>query len=75
MTHEEKINYMRIATRIVGYVFEEEHIDLFVSLYESILKHGEEISIYHILKIELEIKGRKDSKSKSELLDKFSEKV
>ena len=75
MTHEEKINYMRIATGIAGYGFEVHHIDLLVSLYELILQHKENTDVHHILKIELEVKGRKDSRTKSELLDKFSKKV
>lgn len=36
MTHEEKINYMRIACSICNYGFSHEQVDLMVSLYEMV---------------------------------------
>ena len=75
MTHEEKINYMRIASGIAGYGFKTSQLDLLVSLYELILVHKEESNIKHVVKIESEVKNRADVKAKSDLLDKVSKKV
>lgn len=75
MTHDEKINYMRIASGIAGYGFKHEQLDLLVSLYELILEHKGKSSIDHVTKIESEVKNRADVKARSELLDKVSGKV
>ena len=75
MTHEEKINYMRIAAGIAGFGIKNEHLDLLVSVYELILKKKEKSGIEDVVKIESEVKHRADVKARSELLDKVSEKV
>ena len=38
MTHEQKIQYMRMAAGIVGFNFREQDLDLLVSTYDLILK-------------------------------------
>ena len=38
MTHEQKIEYMRMAEGIVGFRFQEQDLDLLVSIYELIIK-------------------------------------
>lgn len=75
MTHEEKINYMRIAAGIAGFGMKNEHLDLLVSVYELILEKKGKGNIEDVVKIESEVKHRADIKARSELLDKVSEKV
>ena len=70
MTHDEKINYMRIATGIVGYRFDNKGLDMLVSLYELVIENKGETDLETICKIEQEVKKRADIKSRSELLDK-----
>ena len=75
MTHEEKINYMRIAAGICGYGFDEKGIDLLVSLYELVLEKQGDSDLKSISIIQTQVKERADVKHRSELLDKVSEKV
>ena len=75
MTHEEKINYMKIATGIVGYGFEHKHLDMLVSIYELVIKNKGKTDLEMVCEIEAEVKKRADIKSKSELLDKVSKKL
>lgn len=75
MTHEEKINYMRIAAGIVGYSFDTKNLDMLVSLYELVIEKQGETDLKTVCKIETEVKNRANAKSRSELLDKVSEKV
>jgi len=75
MTHEEKINYMRIATGIVGYGFDTKDLDMLVSLYQLVIEKKGDSDLQTICEIEAEVKKRADIKSRSELLDKVSEKV
>jgi hypothetical protein len=75
MTHEEKINYMRIATGIAGFCIKNEHLDLLVSLYELTMQKKGKTHLDEIVEVELEVKKRADIKSKQELLDKVSDKV
>jgi hypothetical protein len=75
MTHEEKISYMRIASGIVGYGFDDKSLDLLVSIYELVLEKQGDSDLSDVLKVESEVKKRADKKHKSDLLDKFSDKV
>ena len=75
MTHEEKINYMRIAAGIAGFGIKNEHLDLLVSVYELILEKKGKSDIEDVVKIESEVKHRADVKARSKLLDKVSEVV
>lgn len=75
MTHEQKINYMKIAAGIVGYGFDNKGLDMLVSLYELVIEKQGESDLKTILEIEAEVKKRDDIKKRSELLDKVSEKV
>jgi hypothetical protein len=58
MTHEEKINYMRIATGIVGYGFDLKGIDMLVSIYDSIIENQGETNLKGLAKIEVEVEKR-----------------
>lgn len=75
MTHEEKVNYMKIAAGIVGYSFETKGLDLLVSIYELVIQKEGNTDLWSITKLEAEVKKRADVKSRSELLDKVSKKV
>lgn len=75
MTHEEKINYMRMAAGMAGFGIKEEHLDLLVSLYEMVLEKQGDSTVRDALEIEKEAKNRADAKARSEKLDKFSEKT
>jgi hypothetical protein len=75
MTHEEKINYMRIAAGITGFGLRDEHLDLLVSLYELVVKREGKTSLSDVVDIEREVKKRADIKARQDALDKVSEKV
>jgi len=75
MTHEEKINYMKIAAGIVGYGFDTKGLDMLVSLYELVIEKRGATDVKTITSVEFEVKKRADNKSKSDLLDKVSTKV
>jgi hypothetical protein len=74
MTHEEKINYMRIAAGICSFGFRNDQLDLLVSLYELILKKKGKSNVEDALNVEHEVKNRADTKAKQDLLDKVSDK-
>lgn len=75
MTHEEKINYMKIAAGIVGYGFDTKGLDMLVSLYELVIEKQGETDLKNVCQVEADVKKRADIKSRSELLDKVPEKV
>lgn len=75
MTHEQKINYMKIACGIVGYGFDTKGLDMLVSLYELIIEKQGKTDLKMVCNIECEVKQRADAKSRSELLDMVSNKV
>jgi len=73
LTHEEKINYMRIACNIAGFGFNEKHTDSLVCIYENVISKGGAGSLEDIAKIETQVKKRADSKKRKQLLDEVSE--
>ena len=75
MTHEEKINYMRIAAGVCNYGFTNEQLDLLVSLYETVIELKGKTDINTISKVEADVEKRANIKRKQELLNKVSEKV
>ena len=75
MTHEEKINYMRIASSLCNFGFKTEDLDLLVSLYETVLKKKGGTSVDDVVKVQHEVKRRADINHKQDLLDKVSDKV
>ena len=52
MTHEEKISYMRIATGIVGYGFDNKGLDMLVSLYELVIEKEGETHLKNVCQVE-----------------------
>lgn len=74
MSHEEKINNMRIAANLCRFGFDYHHLDLLVTLYETILDKEGDLTLRDISGIEHDCKQRSDAKNKQELLDKVSDK-
>ena len=70
MTQEQKINYMRIATSIVGYGFDEKALDLMVSIYELVIEKQGKTDLHMITSVKSDVDSRASAKKKSELLDK-----
>lgn len=70
MTHEEKINYMRIATGICHFGFNEQQLDLLVSIYDLVMEHKGQTSLHHIVDAECDVKKRAEERVKAELLAK-----
>jgi len=75
MTHEEKIDYMKIAAGIVGYGFDRKELDMLVSIYELLIEKQGETDLKNVCSVFAEVKKRADIKSRGELLDKVSEKI
>lgn len=75
MSHEEKINYLRIAASLCNYGFTNQQLDLFYSLYEAVIEKQGNNDLKEILEIESRVKAKHEAIAKSELLDKFSEKI
>lgn len=58
MTHEEKVNYMRIAASLCNYGFNNEQLDLLTSLYDEVTSNKGETDLKKVLQIEREVKER-----------------
>ena len=74
MTHEQKINYMRIAAGLCCFGFTNQQMDLLVSIYDLVLEKQGNTSLMDTSKVEVDVKKRADIKSKTEMLDKISTK-
>lgn len=72
MTHEKKIDFMRIASGICGFGIPYKELDLLVSIYELVIEKQGEATLMDALKVQEDVKSRDDAKKKSELLDKIS---
>jgi len=66
MTHEEKINYMKIATGIVGYGFDNKGLDMLVSLYELVIKIQDKTDLEMIIKVQADVDKRNTIDNKQE---------
>lgn len=75
MTHDEKINYMRMSAGVCGFHIDHKHLDLLVSTYELILEKKGDTSLSDSAKVEVEVKKRDDARNRQALLDKVSEKI
>jgi len=58
LTHEDKISYMRIATDLSGFGFNDQGLDLLVSFYDLILKKAGETDLKDIAKVKQAAKDR-----------------
>ncbi len=75
MTHEEKINYMRIASGISTFGFKHEQLDLLVSLYEHVMDKKGAANLKDILAIEVVVAKRENARQLQQTLDRVSRKV
>ena len=62
MTHEEKINYMKIALGICSFSLKIEDIDLIVSIYDLVNEKKGEGNIKDVLKVQESVKDRYKTK-------------
>lgn len=58
MTHNKKISYMDIASRISGYGFEKKDLDMLVSIYELVSKNEGETDLKQVIHIKSEVNDR-----------------
>lgn len=58
MTHEEKINYLKISAGICNFGFTPLQLDLLVSLFELIKEKEGETDVKSICKIQAEVEER-----------------
>ena len=56
MTDKEKLNYMRIASAIIGYDLKEKDLDTVLSIHDLILRKEGKAGLKDIVKIEHEMK-------------------
>jgi hypothetical protein len=70
MTHEEKINYMRIAAGMACFGFTNDQLDLLVSLYDTVTEKKGKTAISDIVDVEFAVKTRKEERERKELLEK-----
>lgn len=59
MTQEEKINYMSIVTKIVGYPISKKDLDMIVSLYDLIIEKQGETDVESVIKVQFEVEERR----------------
>lgn len=58
MTHEQKINYMRMACNMCRFGFDNCHLDMLVSLYDLVIKMEGKTDMYSVCKVEADAKQR-----------------
>lgn len=75
MTHDEKINYMRLACRLSIQEMSNMEADLLISLYELVKEKQGELSLQDIVEAENEVQERAETRKDRTLLDKVSTKI
>ncbi|MFA5366622.1 MAG: hypothetical protein WC333_01960 [Dehalococcoidia bacterium] len=70
MTHEQKINYMRIAAGMASLYFNNDQLDLLVSLYDTVIEKEGKTSVSDIVDVEFAVKTRKEERERKELSEK-----
>jgi len=73
MKHEEKIAYMEISTRITGFGFDREPLDLLVSLYELVVEQKGEATTKDIVILKNQVKDREIERTVQETLKRLEE--
>ena len=58
MTDKEKLNYMRIASAIIGYDLKEKDLDTVLSIHDLILRKKGEADLKDVVKIEYDIEKK-----------------
>ena len=74
MTDKEKLNYMRIASAIIGYDLKEKDLDTVLSIHDLILRKKGKAGLKDIVKIEHEIE-KKYSQPKPIILEQLKFEV
>jgi hypothetical protein len=69
MTQEEKINYMRLATGIVGFRFNPKDLDMFVSIYDLVIQNKGETDLKTICKIQADVENKYKLESEQEVVN------
>jgi hypothetical protein len=62
MTHDEKINYLRMSLNICSFQIKQQDIDLILTMYEMILLKKGDATIQDTLKIENQVKEKYKAK-------------
>lgn len=65
MTHEEKLNYMKIACGISGYGLDLKGMDMLISMYELVLSKKGKTALDHIVKVKMDVENREDDRRKA----------
>jgi hypothetical protein len=73
MTHEEKINYMKIAAGIVGYGFDKKGLDMLISMYDLVLEKKGETDLHSIVKVECAVEEREKERVEAKKLNNKSD--
>ena len=73
MTHEEKINYMKIAAGIVGYGFDKKGIDMLVSMYDLVLEKKGDADLHSMVKVECAVEEREKERIETKKIKEKSE--
>lgn len=60
MTHEEKINYMKVAAGIVGYGFDKKSLDMLISIYDLVLEKKGGTDLDSIVTVKHEVEERNE---------------
>jgi hypothetical protein len=66
MTHEEKIEYMQIASGIVGYVFDRKGLDMLVSVYDLVIEKKGDTDLHSIVKVKCAVEDREKERNEAE---------
>lgn len=66
MTHEEKIEFMQIASGIVGYVFDRKGLDMLVSLYDLVIEKKGDTDLHTIAKVKCAVEDREKERGEAE---------
>lgn len=56
MTHDEKIQYLKIALGIAGLGVDHKHLNLMISIYELVLEKKGETTLDDVIKVEYKTK-------------------
>lgn len=73
MTHEEKVEYMRIAAGIVGYGLEKKGLDMLVSMYDLVLQKQGDTDLRSIINIQMEVEKREIERVEAQKLKENSD--
>lgn len=74
MTHQEKINYMKIASGIVGYGFDEKGLDMLVSIYDLVIEKKGDTDLEQIISVQFVVEEREKKRVKEALTTKQTTK-